>query len=209
MIARTMKTEMDTLMKALDEMQRQAKSEQENRETTLLRIKATTGELGVEYKFFEQIHLKNRKQTLSVTIPPSQRASMAVRKSGGQAAERGDFPTNVTSIGRNSREFLQVEGDRSRTYSANNRKSADNMRSNSVGVADPWFEIFEEINDQSRNLKAFMHRIKGMTADERTHKVKEELLEDWSQLEQLFEQIESILDEYQRDTTKHKGVNLR
>ena len=53
MIAKSMKTWMDTLMKAIDEMQRQAHSDQEKKTTTLLRIKATTGELGAEYKFFE------------------------------------------------------------------------------------------------------------------------------------------------------------
>ena len=107
---------MDALMEAIDEMHRQAKSEQENRETTLLRIKATTGELGVEYKFFEQIHLKNRKQTLSVTIPPSRRASMAVRNVG-QAADH-NANANRSSV----RESLQVE-DRGRTNSVKNRKS--------------------------------------------------------------------------------------
>ena len=82
-----MKTFMDALLKAIDEMKFQAESEQESKVTNTLYKRATTGELGVEFQFYEQIHLKNRKSNLSVTIPPSRRASMQVTTISGDLSQ--------------------------------------------------------------------------------------------------------------------------
>ena len=77
MTARTMKTSMNNLINAIEEMDRLAKTKQEKKATSLLKKRvAVTGELGCEYYFLEQIHLKNRKTNLSVTVPPSRRASL-------------------------------------------------------------------------------------------------------------------------------------
>lgn len=184
MTAKSMKIYMDNIIEAINSMEKHAITKEEIKKTSVFKNKATAGQLGKDYKFFEEMNLKSGRARLSHSpnVPPSKRTSLRRPSSGDFGGQGVRSNSYINSQRSNSQ---GQGGEETQIQIADVRRSSLLLSALTTNDQDTYenediyVRYFTDIRNNVRHVKVIVDQIKVMSADLRTVNVKSNLIDQW------------------------------